>query len=135
MRLRLSARLLRDELVREVEELSGQNLMACYQCGNCSAGCPAAFGMDLLPNQLVRLIQLGQTEEVLDSKAIQLCASCLTCTVRCPRGVDFSRIVEALRLIALNRGVDLCGPSEVPGDLLERMPQQGLVGGFRKLSG
>jgi len=90
--------------------------------------------MDLLPSQLVRLIQLGQEEEVLNSKTIRLCASCLTCAVRCPRGVDFARIVEALRFIALRRGVDLCGPSEVPEDLLERMPQQGLVGGFRKLS-
>ena len=134
MRLRLSGQLLRNGFPREVEERSGQNLMTCYQCGNCSAGCPAAFAMDLLPSQLVRLIQLGQEEEVMSSRTVRLCASCLTCTVRCPRGVDFARIVEALRFIALKRGEDLCGPSEIPEDLLERMPQQGLVGGFRKLS-
>ena len=25
-----------------VEEESGQNLSTCYQCGNCTAGCPGA---------------------------------------------------------------------------------------------
>jgi len=36
-----------DDLVREVEALSGQNLFACYQCGKCTAGCPAAEAMDV----------------------------------------------------------------------------------------
>ena len=26
-----------------VEAQSGQNVSTCYQCGNCSAGCPAGF--------------------------------------------------------------------------------------------
>ena len=43
----------------KVEELSGQNLLACYQCGKCSAGCPVVSKMDILPNQIIRLAQLG----------------------------------------------------------------------------
>ena len=31
----------------------------CYQCGKCTAGCPVAERMDVLPNQIVRLVQLG----------------------------------------------------------------------------
>ncbi|MDR3604234.1 MAG: 4Fe-4S dicluster domain-containing protein, partial [Syntrophaceae bacterium] len=34
----------------------------CYQCGKCSAGCPVAPEMDLLPHQLVRLAVLGDVD-------------------------------------------------------------------------
>ncbi|MCX5872941.1 MAG: 4Fe-4S dicluster domain-containing protein [Deltaproteobacteria bacterium] len=34
----------------------------CYQCGKCSAGCPVAPEMDLLPHQLVRLAVLGEVD-------------------------------------------------------------------------
>ena len=57
----------------------------CYQCGNCSAGCPAAFTFDYAPNQVMRMLQVGMVDEVLPSKAVQNCIQCLTCTARCPR--------------------------------------------------
>ncbi len=41
--------------VDKVESLAGQDLLACYQCGKCSAGCPMASYMDILPNQMIRL--------------------------------------------------------------------------------
>ena len=43
------------ELLAEVEELSGENLFACYQCGTCSAGCPFIEDMDLGPDEVIRL--------------------------------------------------------------------------------
>ena len=42
MRIRLSAESVHNELVHRVEEYSGQDLLACYQCGKCAAGCPVA---------------------------------------------------------------------------------------------
>ena len=41
MRMNLSQKKVRDPFVAKVEELSGQKILACYQCGKCSAGCPA----------------------------------------------------------------------------------------------
>jgi len=87
-----------------VEELTGEKLSACYQCGKCSAGCPAAYAMDRLPHQIIRLIQLNQRDKVLNSHAIWLCASCQTCTTRCPKDVDLARIMDALRELALQEG-------------------------------
>jgi len=72
----------------------------CYQCGNCTAGCPAAFTFDYTPNQLMRMLQIGLIERVLDSKAIQLCVQCLTCTGRCPRNIDIAGIFEDLKTVA-----------------------------------
>jgi len=132
-RVKLSGDQIRGELVREVEELSGQNLMACNQCGKCSAGCPAATVMDLLPNQVIRYVQFG-LEEVLESQSFWICAACQTCYARCPHGVDLSRIMEALRLIALQKGGDHLRPQELsPADVSE-MPQLAIVGGFRKFT-
>ncbi|HDN80605.1 MAG TPA: 4Fe-4S dicluster domain-containing protein [Chloroflexi bacterium] len=121
-----------NDLVRRVEELSGQDLLACYQCGECSAGCPAAFAMDLLPSQVIRLLQLGQVEEVLNSATIWFCAACQTCYARCPKGVDLSRIMEALRELAMERDGDTLKHTEIPKEELEAFPQQAIIAGFRK---
>jgi len=133
MRVQLSRQSVQGEFLRQVEEASGQNLYACYQCGKCSAGCPSAFAMDLLPNQVIRLVQLGQREEALSSTTIWLCAACLACLARCPKGVDLARIMEALRELAMEeRGEDYLDIGRLtPAELVE-FPQQGSMGGLRK---
>ncbi len=134
MRIEISAQRIESEFVKKVEEISGQNLRNCNQCGKCSAGCPMSFAMDPLPNQILRLIQLGLEEDISKSKTIWLCASCLTCTVRCPRGVDLSKIMEALRLITLRKNINYVEPSRIPPETLAEFPQIALVSSFRKLT-
>lgn len=92
-------------LQARVEALSGQRTAECYQCGECTAGCPVAFAMDLMPNQVTRLVQLGLADEVLGCRTIWLCAGCQTCVARCPQLVEPSKIMDALRQIAAERGV------------------------------
>ena len=117
------------DFVAKVEELSGENLYACYQCGKCAAGCLFAEHMDLLPNQVLRLVQLGN-ESVLSSKAPWVCASCLACQVRCPKGVDIAKVMEALRLLSLRKGETALRVEEIPPGV----PQIALVGATRKLT-
>lgn len=92
-------------LCEKVESLSGQDVRSCYQCGECTAGCPVAYLADLTPNQVVRLVQLGQDDDVLRSSMIWLCVGCETCTTRCPRKVELSKVMDALREEAVSRGV------------------------------
>lgn len=134
MRERISIKELKSEFVERVEEISGQNLMNCYQCGKCSAGCPVVGSMDIIPNQIIRLAQLGLEKDTLDSNTIWICASCITCTSRCPKGVDIAKIMEALRQIVLRVGTDKVSPSKLPPEVLSEVPQQGLVSFLRKLS-
>ena len=131
MRVQISVDKVRGPFVRQVEEVSGQGLLACNQCGKCSAGCPIVAVMDLLPSQVIRLAQLGM-EEVLESDTIWICASCLTCATRCPKGVDLPRLMEALRQVALRQGVAKLDLGALPPDLVKAVPQLAIVGGFRK---
>jgi heterodisulfide reductase subunit C len=92
-----------------VEELAHTDVGQCYQCGKCSAGCPMADKMDILPNRLVRLVQKGEIEKAAASRAVWLCVSCLTCTTRCPKSVDCAAVMDALRQIAAEQ--DLVAPA------------------------
>ena len=120
------------DLARKVKEISGEDILLCYQCGMCSAGCPISFAMDILPNQIIQLVQLGLEADIAKSKTIWLCASCLTCSVRCPRGLDLSKVMEALRLISLRKNIDFVRPAETLPDTLAELPQIVLVSSFRK---
>ncbi len=126
--LNLSRDRLEAPFSRRVEKLSGENPYACYQCGKCSAGCPFADHMDALPNQVLRLVQLGD-EAALRLSAPWVCASCLACAVRCPKGVDIAKTMEALRLLSLRKGIT---PAPVVPD--RPYPQIALVGAYRKLT-
>ena len=133
-RIRLSSSVVRGEFSEEMATLSGQQFHACYQCGNCSSGCPLAEEMDILPSQVMRLVQLGQRGQLMASRTIWICASCLQCTVRCPRGIDIEAVMDALKQVALDAGVDHFGPGQISPELAAEVPQPGLVSAYRKLS-
>ena len=88
-----------------IEALAQTHLAECYQCGKCTAGCPMALGMDVMPNQLVRMLQLGHAEKAMRTDAIWACVSCQTCSARCPKSVDCAGIMDALREFSLRRGI------------------------------
>jgi heterodisulfide reductase subunit C len=97
----------------EIVQATGESLQACYQCQKCSAGCPVVEAMDLLPNQVLRHIQYGNREKVLGSKTIWICASCYTCSVRCPNDIDIAKIMDTLRHMAIHSKVSP-GEKDIP---------------------
>ncbi|MEE9191478.1 MAG: 4Fe-4S dicluster domain-containing protein [Candidatus Aerophobetes bacterium] len=88
-----------------VQQISGKELRQCYHCLKCSAGCPINFAMDWAPNQIIRMVQLGLQERVLSSSTIWLCASCETCSTRCPNEVDLPTIMDTLKEMAIQNGI------------------------------
>jgi heterodisulfide reductase subunit C2 len=104
---------LRNSFLDEVIDVSKVDIRACYQCRKCSAGCPVVSAMDILPNQIIRQIQYGRREKVLTSGSIWICASCHTCSVRCPNDIDFAKVMDSLRHIALRSGINV-GEQSIP---------------------
>jgi heterodisulfide reductase subunit C len=100
MRWELSDKALHSDFRRTVEELSGQNLGDCYQCGKCSGGCPVQPELEISPNRIIRMVQLGLQDDALSSETIWRCAACGTCTGRCPMGIDIVRVMDTLRSLA-----------------------------------
>jgi len=102
-----------NSFLSEVVRASGESIQACFQCQKCSAGCPIVYAMDILPNQVLRHIQYGHREKVLSSKTIWICASCYTCSVRCPNNIDIAKIMDTLRNLSIRSGVEV-GEKDVP---------------------
>ena len=87
------------------KKIDGVPLQRCYHCRKCTAGCPMTKHMEYNPNKIIKMIQNGQREKVLNSKAIWLCLSCETCITRCPNQVDIARMMDVLRQMAIESGV------------------------------
>jgi heterodisulfide reductase subunit C len=90
--------------LREIEARSGTRVSACLQCHKCTTGCPIGPEAEFSSSQVMRMIHLGLEDELLRSRAIWLCASCETCTARCPMGIDIAGVMDALRILAVERG-------------------------------
>lgn len=119
------------KLTDEVKSLCDEEFFGCYQCGTCTAGCPFLDEMDLTPDEVIRQLVLDD-KTVLDSTTIWICASCFTCAERCPRDIDVTRIMEALRQIVLRQSIDATDITGLPVDELRRIPQLAFVSLFRK---
>lgn len=104
-------------LAEIVINATGTSPLECYQCGRCSAGCPQNVpeGMDMGPTRIMRLIQLESAfkgepdtaanycQRVLTSDTPWICAGCVSCTQRCPQGIDIAGTMDAVRETCLER--------------------------------
>lgn len=95
------------ELSKKVRQQTDVNVIECYQCGKCTAGCPVADRMDLRPSVIMRMLQSGdekEIEEILRSQSIWLCLTCETCYSRCPMELDIPKVMDYLRQRSLAEG-------------------------------
>jgi len=88
-----------------VEAMSGVTLNTCYQCKKCTSGCPVATYTQIPPSEIVRRLQLGTGNELLDAEMVWLCLSCETCYARCPMGINISAVIDAMRSLAIEKGI------------------------------
>lgn len=93
--------------LKEVESESGIGVSSCFQCKKCTAGCPLTFAMDIYPDQVIRLVQLGQRDRVLCCSTIWTCSGCETCTTRCPNGVDVAGVMDFLKEKSVKSGMEI----------------------------
>ena len=86
---------------RVVNTPGGETFKLCYQCGTCTAQCPASPYVSLLrPNKIVELAKLGVRNHV-QSNGFWMCAGCNACLKTCPQGVKLPEVMHALKNIAV----------------------------------
>ena len=78
----------------------GDRLRSCIQCGSCGGTCPVSRVMLHTPRRIFAMVRAGMKHEVLTSLTPWVCASCYSCTVKCPAGIMY-----ALKRMAIREGV------------------------------
>ena len=134
MPLSISTQTSNDSLQRKVREISGEMFQKCYQCGTCSGSCPMMEHLTAAPRKIMALLQLGHEEALVGENTPWVCASCHTCMVRCPRGIDIPKVMEALRQLQLRDNVDRVSPESIASEVIKDAPQIAMVSCFRKLT-
>ena len=124
------------ELQKEqILRMSGVNPLKCMRCGKCTATCPSFDEMEYHPHQFVYMVENGEIDKLMASPSVFKCLTCFACVERCPRQVEPTNLIEAIRLLHIRKqGANHLKPEMIPALLDEEMPQQALVSAFRKYS-
>jgi heterodisulfide reductase subunit C len=130
----ISLKTIDDKLRRKIMEISGQDIRVCMQCGTCTGSCPMIEHLNGTPRHVMALIQFGQAEALDQLNTPWICASCHTCMTRCPRGIDITKVMEAIRLLRLRQNVNHIEPSNLQPEKIVELPQIAMVSGFRKMT-
>ena len=80
------------EFARSLAQSVDARVSSCYQCGTCTAICP----MNVPVRSVMRGAQVG-IRDLAITDALWQCATCKQCEVACPRGVDITGVIHALR--------------------------------------
>ena len=97
---------LSEELLRHVHELpQGESIDKCIQCGTCSGSCPTSSAMEYGPREIISALRADMLDRVLKSNTIWLCASCYSCSVRCPAKIPFTDIMYELKRLGIEHGM------------------------------
>jgi heterodisulfide reductase subunit C len=84
-----------------------EGLVACIQCGTCTAICPAAEFYNYDPRKIANIVQSqdeDQIEQLLRSDTIWYCGECMSCVTRCPRSNAPGMLIQVLRAASQDLG-------------------------------
>ena len=99
------------EVGAEVAALGGSTLTKCFNCGNCSAVCALSQGEVAFPRKIIRYLQLGLEDRLMESTEPWLCYYCGECSKTCPREAEPGELMMATRRWLTTR-YDLTGVSK-----------------------
>lgn len=117
----------------KVIEISGAAPSKCMKCGKCSASCPNFDEMDIKPHQFVSYVLDSRIDELMASKTLYSCLSCMACIERCPRSVKPGKLIDGVRqLLIRQKGENHLHSDSVPEMCDDDAPQQLLVSAFRR---
>ncbi len=89
------------DLAKDLARFGASGVLTCFNCGNCTAVCPLSEGDSVFPRKLVRYVQLGLKERLVQMSEPWLCYYCGECSATCPREAGPGETMAALRRYAI----------------------------------
>jgi Fe-S oxidoreductase len=81
------------DVFRAVEALQE----ACMSCGYCASACPVSGVDGFDTRKLVRMVNLGMEQAVVDARWPWICTMCGRCEAECPMRISIARLVREIR--------------------------------------
>ncbi len=85
------------ELIESLEEFGVKDATTCFNCGNCTAVCNLSTEETPFPRKLIRYLQIGAKDKILQSAEPWLCYYCGDCSETCPRQANPGEVMMGLR--------------------------------------
>jgi len=85
------------DLVMQLEKFGVADATACFNCGNCTALCSLSTENAPFPRKIIRYLQLGLKDKLLQSADPWLCYYCADCSETCPRQANPGEVMMGLR--------------------------------------
>jgi len=93
----------RYSILEEFINNGSQNIFKCIQCGACASVCPVArSGYKFYCKNIIKKIQIGDIDEILEDISPWACIFCYRCNDICPKNVNPADVIFALRRIQAN---------------------------------
>jgi len=84
-------------LMYEIKEYGAVGIEKCFNCGNCTAICQLTSNEYPFPRNLIRRLQIGHRDHLIQSLDPWLCYYCGECSETCPKGAEPGETMMALR--------------------------------------
>lgn len=84
-------------LIFELKNYGEVDVEACFNCGNCTAICPLTTDEHPFPRNMIRYIQLGMKDQLLETVDPWLCYYCGECSETCPREAEPAEAMMTIR--------------------------------------
>jgi len=85
------------DIVQDLTAFGVQDAAVCFNCGNCTAVCELSSESAPFPRKVIRYLQLGAEEKLMQSPEPWLCYYCGDCSETCPREADPGEVMMGLR--------------------------------------
>ncbi|MFQ6123895.1 MAG: 4Fe-4S dicluster domain-containing protein [Candidatus Heimdallarchaeota archaeon] len=85
-------------------KLYKEDFSFCFRCGMCSSGCLVFDEFDYKPHEIPLTLAFGDIQKLISNKKIWLCLTCLTCSERCPQGVEVAELLMDIKNDAIKAG-------------------------------
>lgn len=91
------------DLLINLKKFGVKDAATCFNCGNCTAVCALSSAATPFPRKVIRYLQLGLSDKLLQSPEPWLCYYCGDCSETCPRQANPGEVMMGLRRYLTSR--------------------------------